>query len=116
MKLLRQLARAAATLLVLAACAGEMNTPGEALRLLNPNMEPAFSGETYRESLRPAGGLRPYTFQLESGTLPPGLELDGGVIAGTPTEVGSYSFTISVSDANLSSTFLEHTIRVSEVP
>lgn len=112
----RRYAAALGLLVVLAACAGELSTPGEALRLLSPNMEEAFVGEPYSESLRPAGGLRPYTFELTAGTLPPGLALDGGAVRGTPTSVGTYTFTITVSDANLSSTFLEHTLRVREVP
>lgn len=102
--------------MLLAGCAGELNTPGEALRLLGGSLPDGHPGEPYEESLRTAGGLRPYTFELSSGELPPGLELDNGVIRGTPTAVGSWTFTVTLSDANLSSTFLEHRLRVSELP
>src|SRR5690606_32907677 len=34
----------------------------------------------------------------------------------TPTELGNFTFTINVTDANLSSTFLEHRLRVVELP
>jgi len=39
------------------------------------------------------GGTSPYTFSLASGsTLPPGLALTSGDLAGTPTTVGTYTF------------------------
>ncbi len=44
-----------------------------------------------------AGG--PYTFSLASGTLPPGVTLSGGVLSGTPTTAGTYTFTIQVMDS-----------------
>lgn len=103
-------------LLLLAACAGELNAPGEALRLLGGNLDEAVVGEPYEEALRTAGGLRPYSYELLSGTLPEGVELKGGVLRGTPVETGDFSLTVSVSDANLSSTFHEYRFRVIEVP
>jgi hypothetical protein len=101
---------------LLAACAGDLDTPGEALRLLDGRLPEAFVGEQYDAAFRPAGGLRPYTFELGAGELPPGLSLVQGGIRGVPTRPGSYSFTITVSDANLSKTFLEHKLLVSEIP
>ncbi len=103
-------------IMFLAACAGETGTPGEALRLLGSRLDEAFVGEPYTRSLQTAGGLRPYTFELDGGTLPPGLSLENGTVRGTPTETGNFSFTVTVSDAALSSTFLEYEIRVSELP
>jgi hypothetical protein len=101
---------------VLAACSGSLDTPGEALRLLGGNLPEAFVGESYDAAFRPAGGLRPYTFELSAGSLPPGLSLVQGGIQGIPTATGSYVFTITVSDANLSKTFLEHKLVVGEIP
>lgn len=86
------------------------------MRLLGGNLPEAFLGEPYSESLRPAGGLRPFTFEVSSGALPAGLELEQGVIRGTPAATGAFTFTITLSDANLSKTFLEHRLLVSEVP
>lgn len=105
-----------ALLLVLAGCASELNTPGEALRLLGGTLEDAYVGEPYQQALRPAGGLRPYSFDVTGGSLPPGLELKDGVIRGTPTALGTFTFTVSVSDGNLASNFLEHRLRVLELP
>ncbi len=46
------------------------------------------------------GGVLPYTWTLSSGTLPPGLVLNAntGFLDGVPTQTGSFSFTILVSD------------------
>ena len=107
----------AALILALAACGGEIQTPGEALRLQgNRNLPTAWVGEPYDEPIRATGGLRPFTFRLEDGQLPAGLELQGGSVRGTPTETGQFEFTVAVSDANLSSTFEYYTLQVSERP
>jgi len=46
-------------------------------------------------------GVKPYTFSLVSGSgnLPPGLTLNSnGTISGTPTQAGTFSFTVQVRD------------------
>jgi len=56
-------------------------------------------GRSYRRSLVGQGGTPPYRFALESGTLPAGLTLsEDGVVSGTPTESGDWSFTARVVD------------------
>lgn len=59
-------------------------------------------GAAYNASVLPAGGTGPYTFAVESGSLPDGLTLDGqdGAISGTPTTAGSFSATIQVTDSS----------------
>ncbi len=58
------------------------------------------SGSPYSQSFTATGGLAPYTFAL-SGSLPAGLSLSAaGVLSGTPTQTGSYSFTVFARDAN----------------
>ena len=103
------------SLLLLVAC-GELSTPGEQLRILTQPFEPAYINEVYNASVRAAGGLSPYQYHLEAGQLPPGIELQGSTLRGVPTELGRYTFTISVVDANLSRTFQEYTIEVTEPP
>jgi uncharacterized repeat protein (TIGR03803 family) len=54
----------------------------------------------YNQTIVATGGTPPYTFTGVSGTLPPGLMLSSaGVISGTPTLVGSFSFALMATDS-----------------
>lgn len=45
------------------------------------------------------GGLAPYSFIISAGALPPGLSLSSaGVVTGAPSAIGSYSWTVRVTD------------------
>ncbi|MGO1073261.1 putative Ig domain-containing protein [Lysobacter sp. CA199] len=57
----------------------------------------------YTATLNSTGGNAPYSYSLNGGALPPGLSLSGvGLISGTPTATGNYSFTVrSVDDSDL---------------
>jgi alpha-tubulin suppressor-like RCC1 family protein len=56
---------------------------------------------TYSHLLTASGGLAPYTYTLISGTLPNGIALTlNGLLFGTPTTFGSYTFTIRVTDSS----------------
>ena len=59
-------------------------------------------GEPYSASLGASGGLGTYTYgPILSGSLPPGVILSStGALSGTPTSIGSYSFSVRVSDQN----------------
>jgi hypothetical protein len=103
-------------LVILVGCSSNLTTPGEALRLIADPLEPAFVNETYSSNVRVVGGLPPYRFEVSAGALPPGLNLQGGTLRGTPSTTGDYRFTVTVSDANLSRTFLEYTLTVAEPP
>lgn len=49
--------------------------------------------------LQAQGGVAPYNWSLESGTLPPGLKLyASGALMGVPTTAGTYTFTVQVMD------------------
>jgi hypothetical protein len=58
-------------------------------------------GVRYRQTISAGGGTLPYTFNIASGELPPGLSLDSatGEISGKPTAGGEYSFVAQVTDA-----------------
>lgn len=58
----------------------------------------AYTGATFSAS----GGTAPYTWSVVSGSLPAGLSLSSttGVLSGTPTTAGNYSFTFEATDAN----------------
>lgn len=48
-----------------------------------------------------SGGTGPYTLSLRSGALPPGMAVSSaGLLSGTPTTPGSYSFGIRMTDAH----------------
>ena len=68
------------------------------------NMPPAYVGQPYSKQFGGAGGCGPalpYQYTLIGGGLPPGLSLSfSGLISGTPTQAGSYSFWVNLSDQN----------------
>jgi hypothetical protein len=47
-----------------------------------------------------SAGTLPYSYSISSGTLPPGLALNPatGIISGTPTTTGSYTFLVKATD------------------
>ena len=98
--------------LLLSACNTELNTPGEKLQIKATELKDAFINEEYSANILAIGGLTPYHFELSKGTLPEGMSLQGGTIRGIATKEGSYSFTVTVSDANLSKTFQDYTLNV----
>jgi hypothetical protein len=58
-------------------------------------------GATYGPVAMTATGTAPYSFVVTSGTLPPGFTLStAGVLSGVLTSAGSFSFTVTVTDAN----------------
>jgi hypothetical protein len=50
-----------------------------------------------------ATGTGPITWSITTGTLPPGLTLNGatGVLSGTPTAAGTYNFTVQAANGTL---------------
>ena len=44
------------------------------------------------------GGVGPYKFSL-SGSLPPGTAFNNGVLSGTPTTVGAFTFHVTITDS-----------------
>ncbi len=72
--------------------------PGPALSFAAPP-----GGEvntSYSDQLTMTGGTSPITWSVSTGTLPPGLTLNAstGLLSGTPTTAGTYSFTVKVTD------------------
>jgi len=60
----------------------------------------------YSATLTAIAGQPPDTWSISGGSLPPGLTLSAsnGQISGTPTTLGSYPFTVKVTDSASSST------------
>lgn len=85
---------AAVTLVVRAAAVPTLTFSGAALPEGRVN-------EAYRFSLSSSGGTAPYRYMLIGGSLPAGVALSSeGVIAGTPTQSGSFSPVVRSTDAN----------------
>lgn len=69
---------------------------------LSPATLPAGTmGLAYNQTITASGGAGPYTFS-QTGTLPPGetLNASSGELSGAPTASGSFSFTITATDAS----------------
>lgn len=61
----------------------------------------AAQGTPYAFVLQEQGGVGTLTWKQTGGTLPPGVSLStGGILQGTPTATGTYSFTVSVTDSS----------------
>ncbi len=70
-------------------------------------------GTAYSTQLAATGGTTPYTWSLSAGTLPTGTTLSSaGLISGTPTATGIFSFTIRVTDSLAATTTKPFTITI----
>jgi len=77
--------------------------PPPPLSITSTAMANGFTGTAYGSSIGSSGGVPPLTWFVPPGTLPPGLELNtsSGLISGTPTTAGVYTFFPTVSDSAL---------------
>lgn len=73
-------------------------------------------GVAYSTTIQAAGGVPPYSFSALPEALPPGLVLNGttGVLSGTPSVAGNYSFAVVVFDAQENSASRTFFIEVSQ--
>lgn len=77
------------------------NPPAVCPTIVLGGLESALKGASYSQSITASGGTGPYSFAVTSGSLPAGMTLSSvGLLSGTPTTVGSYSFTVTATDAN----------------
>ncbi len=74
------------------------------LTMSNAPLPGATLGSAYTATVTASGGLQPYPWSVEAGSLPTGLNLGAasGTISGTPTATGTFVFTVKVSDAESS--------------
>ncbi|RYY17393.1 MAG: hypothetical protein EOO36_09775, partial [Cytophagaceae bacterium] len=61
-------------------------------------------GTAYSQTITAAGGTAPYSYAITAGALPSGLTLSAsGILSGTPTTPGSFTFTVTATDASTGS-------------
>ena len=77
-----------------------------ALSITTSSLPGGTVGASYSQGLSATGGTGGYGWSIASGSLPSGLSLsDTGIVSGTPTDPGTTSFTVQLSDsANTSTT------------
>lgn len=75
--------------------------PGQVLAIGPASLPNATNGTAYSQTVVATGGSGTgYVYTLDSGTLPTGLSMSaGGVISGTPTAAGTYTFTVRAVDS-----------------
>jgi hypothetical protein len=74
--------------------------PCSAITVSPASLPGSTAGSPYSQTLAASGGTAPYTFTLASGSPPPGTSIaSNGVLAGTPTQPGTYAFTVNATDA-----------------
>jgi hypothetical protein len=72
------------------------------VEVVTSTLPAAVKGVSFNQQLNAAGGKAPYTWSVTAGALPGGLSLAAptGVISGTPNATGSFSFTVTATDAD----------------
>jgi hypothetical protein len=74
--------------------------PTPPLEITTTSLPAGTVGQAYSAQLNAQGGTPPYSWSITAGSLPPGLSLSSdGVISGTPTQEGSFTFTVTVQDS-----------------
>jgi hypothetical protein len=64
-------------------------------------LTPGTLGVQYSQSLNATGGVLPYAWVITAGAIPNGLTLtSAGILSGTPTVAGTFSFTVRVTDSS----------------
>lgn len=83
-----------------------------------PSTLAGVTGTPLSAAFSATGGTAPYSWQIASGALPPGVLLNSsnGAIAGTPTASGAYAVTVQVTDSASKTAQKSLTITVAAPP
>lgn len=86
--------------MVCAGCSSTSNPAAGQLTINASSLPAGTVGTAYSYSVPASGGIPPYVWSINTGTLPVGLKLSSkGVISGTPESAGSVGFTVAVTDS-----------------
>ena len=67
-----------------------------------------FTGQVYNVNFNVTDAPGPFAITLTSGQLPPGLNINGQSLTGTPTTAGTYSFTITAQSTAVQASALKN--------
>jgi uncharacterized protein YjbI with pentapeptide repeats len=71
------------------------------------------AGSAYNQTLTSSGGAAPLSWSIISGSLPSPLTLSAtGIITGTPTEIGIFTFTVQLSDGSSPQQIVTRTLSI----
>ncbi|MEW5849389.1 MAG: putative Ig domain-containing protein [Myxococcota bacterium] len=83
------------------------------IQLTTSTLPDGTGSNPYQQQLTATGGTEPYTYALTSGALPAGLTLDAsGLLSGTSTVAGDFTFEVTATDANAESGVTPLTLRM----
>ena len=72
----------------------------QSLKITTGNLPQGQLGNTYSDVFSATGGTTPYVWRISGGTPPPGIAMvANGDLVGLPTAVGTFGFTVMVTDA-----------------
>ncbi len=92
---------AAALAFLLIVCSSAGAAMAKPLTIAPAALKPATATVAYHAQLSATNGVAPYTYSVESGSLPAGLTLSAsGELAGTPAVAGTSTFTVKASDSS----------------
>jgi VCBS repeat-containing protein len=98
----------------LACWGGQTGRLGAAPAAPSPDPPAGQVGTEYSHTFTSSTGSPQGTFSVSAGALPPGLTLSGaGVLSGTPTEGGDYTFTLTASNGLFADASKQFTITIS---
>jgi len=73
----------------------------QVITVTNPSNAAGTVGTPFSASFAQSGGIGTVTFSLATGTLPNGVTLaSNGTLSGTPTQPGTFTVTVTATDAN----------------
>lgn len=82
-------------------CSNDCQAAPGTITITTGSLPNAVQGQNYLQTLTASGGTSPYSWSISSGALSPGLNMSSaGVITGTASQTGSFSFTVKAEDSS----------------